>query len=245
MGMRNVNVFERSVLAGADTFLTAVAGFRIFDDGMVVPQDINFPENLPWAYFQAIPAALAAMSIQADELGLPCARNPAKIHAISFISNGWTGIPAHPFRSLLLTLIRGLACFSMGAFVPLGEHGRDEIALRAFFIPTAVAHVPPAPARAPDHAAQRAKGQEDQEQTHQRRKTAEAEKGMEVAERHSIAVRWQRLAVGGHLDIQGCAARHPGVEGEKGDPSDGGQQNEASHNPKNDIFEHFISPVEY
>jgi hypothetical protein len=51
-----------------DTFLAAIAGFRVPDDHMAMPYHVNSPKHLLRANLYAVPAGVTFTGIQADEI---------------------------------------------------------------------------------------------------------------------------------------------------------------------------------
>jgi hypothetical protein len=101
----------------------------------------------------------------------------------------------------------------------------------------------PAPARAPEYTAHRAKGQAQQEERNQDAKAAKAHKREVTMKWHPKTVIWNWLAAslnGGRLDILRGRIGHAGVEGEKGDARNGGQQYQPGQDSEYNVVRHFM-----
>jgi len=84
MQVRHVDVLDRSSLTGTNTFLAAVTGFRVPDDHMAMPYNVNFSKHQPRADFDAVPAGVTVLGIQTDEIGFSFVRQFVRIHIVHF-----------------------------------------------------------------------------------------------------------------------------------------------------------------
>ena len=101
--------------------------------------------------------------------------------------------------SFLRRRILGIPLSGMGAFVPFGEHGRDEITFGTSITPAGsvhVAHVISTPAWAPYQHPHDAKDHEKQEQGHQKAQEAKPKEWVEERPGIRVDIPRNRLGVG-------------------------------------------------